>query len=268
MDTGFAPADIDTTKPHPARMYDFYLGGKDNYAADKEAAGEVIRRAPEIRDIARVNRDFLGRAVRFLAGEAGIRQFLDVGTGIPTAGNVHEVAGRVAPDARVVYVDNDPIVNVHANALLTGAGTTGIVLADLRDPKAILSHPTTRRLINFDEPVALLLIAVLHFVRDDEHPAELVATLRDALPAGSYLALSHVTGDFRSKAAADAMGVYNQATSSVTLRSHNQISAFFPGFELVEPGLVQSPLWRPDGDLPVNMDKLWIYGGVARLSER
>jgi hypothetical protein len=257
MDTGFAPADIDTTKPHPARMYDFYLGGKDNYAADKEAAGEVIRRAPEIRDIARVNRDFLGRAVRFLAGEAGIRQFLDVGTGIPTAGNVHEVAGRVAPDARVVYVDNDPIVNVHANALLTGAGTTGIVLADLRDPKAILSHPTTRRLINFDEPVALLLIAVLHFVKDEEHPAELVATLRDALP-----------GDFRSKAAADAMGVYNQATSSVTLRSHNQISAFFSGFELVEPGLVQSPLWRPDGDLPVNMDKLWIYGGVARLSER
>ena len=266
MDTGFAANEIDTTKAHPARMYDFYLGGKDNYAADKEAAVEVIRRAPEIRDIARVNRDFLGRAVRFLAGEAGIRQFLDIGTGIPTAGNVHEVAHRVAPDASVVYVDNDPIVNTHATALLTGAGTTGIVLADLRDPRAILSHPTTRRLLDFGEPVALLLIAVLHFVRDAEDPAGIVATLRDALPPGSYLALSHVTGDFRSAAATDAMGVYNNATSSVTLRSHDQVSAFFAGFDLIEPGLVQSPLWRPDGPLPRNMDKLWIYGGVGRLS--
>ena len=268
MDTGFAPADIDTSKPHPARMYDWYLGGKDNYAADKQAAAEAIRRAPEIRDMARVNRAFLGRAVRFLADEAGIRQFLDVGTGIPTAGNVHEVAGQVAPEARVVYVDNDPIVNVHANALLTGVGTTGIVLADLRDPKAILSHPTTRRLIDFGEPVALLLVAVLHFIKDDEHPAELVATLRDALPPGSYLALSHATGDFRSAAAADAVTVYNQATSPVTLRSHNQIAALFSGFDLVEPGLVQLPLWRPDGELPLNMNKLWIYGGVAQLSKR
>ena len=267
MDSGFAPAEIDTTKAHPARMYDYYLGGKDNYPADKEAASEVIRRAPEIRDIARVNRDFLGRAVRFLAGEAGIRQFLDIGTGIPTAGNVHEVAGQVAPDARVVYVDNDPIVNVHANALLTGRGTTGIVLADLRDPAAILSNPTVRRQIDFDAPVALLLIAILHFIKDDEDPAGIVATLRDALPDGSYLALSHVTGDFRSQAASDAMDVYNQATSSVTLRSHNQIAAFFAGWDLVEPGLVQSPLWRPAGDLPRNMDKLWIYGGVARLSK-
>ncbi|MGH3245110.1 MAG: SAM-dependent methyltransferase [Trebonia sp.] len=243
-------------------------GGKDNYAADKQAATEMIRRAPEVRDIARVNREFLGRVVRFLAGEAGIRQFLDVGTGIPTGGNVHEVAGGVAPEAHVAYIDNDPIVNVHANALLTGGGTTGIVLADLRDPKAILAHPTTRRLIDFDQPVALLLISILHFIRDEEHPAELVATLRDALPSGSYLALSHVTGDYRSKAAADVAAVYDQATSTATLRSHNQISALFSGFDLVEPGLVQVPLWRPDGDLPVNMDKLWIYGGVARLSER
>lgn len=266
MDTGFAATEIDTSKAHPARMYDFYLGGKDNYPADQQAAGEVIKRAPEIRDIARVNRDFLGRAVRFLADEAGIRQFIDIGTGIPTAGNVHEVAGRVAPEARVVYIDNDPIVNVHANALLTGQGSTGIVLADLRDPAAILAHPTVRQLIDFSQPVALLLIAILHFVRDDEDPAGLVATLRDALPPGSYLALSHVTGDFRSRAASDAMDVYNQATSSVTLRSHNQIAGFFSGWDLVEPGLVQSPLWRPEGELPVNLDKLWIYGGVARLA--
>lgn len=265
MDTGFAPAEIDTTKPHPARMYDYYLGGKDNYPADQEAAAEVIRRTPEIRDIARVNREFLGRAVRFLAGEAGIRQFLDIGTGIPTSGNVHEVASQVAPETHVVYVDNDPIVNVHANALLTGRGTTGIVLADLRDPAAILSHPTVRQLIDFNEPVALLLIAILHFIGDDADPAGIVATLRDALPAGSYLALSHVTDDFRSNAVTEAAQVYSRATSSVTLRSHNQIAKFFSGWDLVEPGLVQTPVWRPDGDLPVNMDKMWLYSGVARL---
>jgi hypothetical protein len=267
METGFALSDIDTTKPHPARMYDYYLGGKDNYPADKEAASEVIKRAPEIRDIARVNRAFLGRAVRYLAGEAGIRQFLDIGTGIPTSGNVHEIAGKVAPEARVVYVDNDPIVNVHANALLTGRGTTGVVLADVRDPAAILSNPTTRRLIDFGEPVALLLIAVLHFVTDEEDPVGIMATLRAALPPGSYLALSHVTGYFRSMAATEAMDVYNQATSPVTLRSHNQVAAFFSGWDMVEPGLVQAPVWRPDGELPKNLDKLWIYGGVARLRE-
>jgi hypothetical protein len=266
MDTGFAPAEIDTTKAHPARMYDYYLGGKDNYPADQQAAAEVIKRAPEIRDIARVNRAFLGRAVRYLAEEEGIRQFLDIGTGIPTAGNVHEVAGRVAPGSRVVYVDNDPIVNVHANALLTGGGTTGIVLADVRDPAAILAHPTVRQLIDFNEPVGLLLIALLHFVRDDEDPAGIVATLRDALPAGSFLALSHVTGDFRSDAASAAVDVYKNATSSGTLRNHAQITKFFSGFDLVEPGLVQPPLWRPEEEPPLNLDKLWIYGGVGRLS--
>jgi hypothetical protein len=265
-DTGFAPAEVDTTKAHPARMYNYYLGGKDNYPADQQAAAEVIKRTPEIRDIARVNRDFLRKAVQFLAAEAGIRQFIDIGTGIPASGNVHEIAGKVDPESHVVYVDNDPIVNVHANALLTGRGTTGIVLADLRDPAAILAHPTVRQLIDFDQPVALLLIAILHFIREDEDPAGIVATLRDALPDGSYLAISHVTNDFRGKAATDAMAVYDQATSTVTLRSHNQIAAFFSGWDLVEPGLVQTPVWRPEGELPRNMDKIWLYSGVARLS--
>ncbi|WP_300609397.1 SAM-dependent methyltransferase [Trebonia sp.] len=267
MESGFAPSEIDTTRAHPARMYDYYLGGKDNYAVDQEAAREVIRVAPEVRDMARANRAFLQRAVRFLAGESGIRQFLDIGTGIPTAGNVHEVAGEVAPEARVVYVDNDPIVNTHANALLSGSGATGIVLADVRDPAAILNHPTTRALLDFGEPIALLLLAVLHFVTDDEKPADIVAVLRDALPPGSYLALSHVTKDFRSQAAEAAAAVYNQATSTVTLRSHLVISSFFDGFKLVEPGLVQLPLWRPDGPLPRNLDKIWFYGGVARLAD-
>ena len=193
MEPGFAAAEIDTSKPHPARMYNAYLGGNDNYPADRAAVRQIMRVFPEVRAMAVANRAFMQRAVRFLAAEAGIRQFLDIGTGIPSAGNVHEVAGRAAPDARVVYVDNDPIVHVHANALLTGSGTTGIVLADLRDPAAILAHPSLRELIDFTRPVALLLVAILHFVKDEEDPAGIVASLRDALPDGSYLVLSHGT---------------------------------------------------------------------------
>jgi S-adenosyl methyltransferase len=260
---GFAPDQIDTSRAHPARMYDFYLGGKDNYAVDRRAASEVIARAPEMRDVARANRAFLGRAVRFLAEERGIRQFLDIGTGIPTAGNVHEIAGKAAPGARVVYVDNDPIVNVHASALLTGTGTTAIVLADLRDPEAILAHPRTRELLDFTQPIALLLIAIVHFITDDEKPAEIIATLRDALVPGSFLALSHGTSDFRTEAAAHAMEVYQQATSTVTLRTHQEVSALFAGWDLEDPGLVQAPLWRPDAPPPRNLNKIWLYGGVA-----
>jgi hypothetical protein len=198
MTGGFKPSDVDTSRPHTARMYDFYLNGKDNYAADRNAAREVLRVAPEIRDTALANRAFLGRAVRYLVRDAGIRQIIDIGTGIPAAGNVHEVAQQAAPDVRVAYVDNDPIVHVHADALLTGTGITSIVLADLRDPEAILGHPQIRELIDFTDPVALLLIAILHFITDEEGPAGIVATLRDALAPGSYLALSHATGDFRA----------------------------------------------------------------------
>jgi hypothetical protein len=268
MESGFSPAEIDTSRPHPARMYDHYLGGKDNYPVDRDAVAKVLQRAPEVRDIARANRAFLQRTVRYLAGEEGIRQFLDVGTGIPTVGNVHEVAGEVAPDARVVYVDNDPIVNTHANALLGGHNTTGIVLADLRDPAAILDHPTTRGLLDFSQPVALLLIAILHFVADEDKPAEILSVLRGALPPGSFIAISHVTKDFRSQAAEGVADVYNtRATAPLALRSHLEISSFFEGCRLVEPGLVQVPLWRPDGPLPRNLDKLWMYGGVARVAD-
>jgi SAM-dependent methyltransferase len=266
MEHGFAASEIDTSRPHPARMYDAYLGGKDNYAADREAVRQVLRAAPEVRDTARANRAFLQRAVRFLAGEAGIRQFLDIGTGIPAAGNVHEVAGQVAPGTRVVYVDNDPIVHTHANALLAGNGTTRIVLADLREPEAILGHPKVGELIDFSEPVGLLLVAIVHFIPDDEQPAEIVATLRDALPPGSYLALSHATADFRTEAAQLAAAVYDQATSTLTLRGHAQIAALFDGWDLVDPGLVQMPLWRPDGKppRPKDLSKMWGYGGVGR----
>jgi len=266
MEQSFAASDIDTTRPHPARMYDAYLGGKDNYAADREAVRQVLRVAPELRDTARANRAFLQRAVRFLVGEVGIRQILDIGTGIPTAGNVHEVAGQVAPGTRVAYVDNDPIVHVHANALLTGSGTTRIILADLREPEKILQHSKVGELIDFTEPVGLLLVAIVHFLTVEENPARVLATLRDSLPPGSYLVLSHATADFRTEAARQAAAVYDQATSTITLRSHAQIAAFFEGWELVGPGLVQLPLWRPDGKppRPKELSKVWGYGGVAR----
>ena len=266
MEPGFSPSDIDTSRPHPARMYDYYLGGKDNYPVDRAAARRVLRAAPEVREIARANRAFLRRAVRFLVGEAGIRQIIDIGTGIPGAGNVHEVAGKIAPGTRVVYVDNDPIVHVHANALLGGSGTTRIVLADLRQPQRILTQPKTLELIDFTQPVALLLVAILHFITDAENPAALAATLREALPPGSYIALSHGTNDFRTETAEKAAAVYDQATSPATLRSHDQIAALFGGWHLVEPGLVQVPLWRPDSPPPGPRDlhRMWIYGGVAR----
>jgi hypothetical protein len=269
MEAGFPLSEIDTTRPHPARMYDAYLGGKDNYVADREAVRQILRNWPEVRAMARANRAFMQRAVRFLAGEAGIRQFLDIGTGIPSAGNVHEVAGQVAPGSRVVYVDNDPIVHVHANALLTGSGTTSIVLADLREPEAILTHPKVRGLIDFSKPVALLLIAILHFISEEENPDRIVASLRDALPSGSFLALSHGTADFHPPGVdSEAAASYETATAPLVLRTIDQVSAFFDGFDLVEPGLVQAPLWRPDGKPPRPKDlaKIGVYVGVGRKS--
>jgi hypothetical protein len=170
MEPVFAASEIDTTTPHPARMYDALLGCKDHYRADQEAVGQLLKAAPEARDSALANRAFMQRAVQFLVREAGIRQVIDIGTGIPTAGNVHQVAGGVAPGTRLVYVDNDPIVHVHANALLTGSGTTSVVLADLREPQAILDHPKTRALIDFGQPVGLLLVAILHFITEAEDP--------------------------------------------------------------------------------------------------
>lgn len=269
MGHGFDVSQIDTATPHPARMYDVLLGGKDHYRADQEAVRRMLKVAPEARDSARANRAFLRRAVRFLVGEAGIRQIIDIGTGIPAAGNVHQVAGEIAPETRVVYVDNDTIVNVHANALLTGSGTTGIVLADLRDPGVILEHPKTRALIDFSQPVGLLLVAIAHFLTDAENPARILAVLRDALPEGSYLVLSHATGDLRPDAAQSAADVYDGATSTVTLRNKAQVEALFDGWELVEPGVVQVPAWRPEGRRPHPraLARAWIYGGVARLAD-
>ncbi|MCM2425232.1 SAM-dependent methyltransferase [Streptomyces sp. RKAG337] len=266
-DQGFPVDEIDTSMPHPARMYDFYLGGWDNYEVDRMAAQRVIDVLPDIIPGARANRHFLHRSVRFLA-ERGIRQIIDIGTGIPTSPNTHEVAQAVSPDVRVAYVDNDPIVATHAGARMTGSGNTEFFLGDVRRPRTILDHPTIGKLIDFDQPVAVLLIAVLHFVTDEEDPAGIVATLRDALPAGSYLVMSHATADFHGGSFPEVSKIYEKATATLNVRKRVDIEPFFDGFDLLEPGLVQVPLWRPDGAGPTadEVSRVGFYGGVARKS--
>ncbi|MFD7297861.1 SAM-dependent methyltransferase [Streptomyces sp. NPDC059897] len=252
---------IDTSRPHPARIYDYLLGGKDNYKVDREAGDALVAAAPEARVGLRANRAFMERAIRFAVG-SGVRQILDIGTGLPTSPNVHEIAEQMASGVRVAYVDNDPIVKAHADALLGRSGATGVVLGDIRDPRHILEHPDVRRLIDFGEPVALLLVAVLHFLADDEDPRRVVATLREALPAGSFLVLSHATSDFADRR--DAQAVYNQATASLNLRPRAEVERFFEGFELVEPGVAQIPFWRPEAPPPPGAEQVGFYGGVAR----
>ncbi|MGV9271456.1 SAM-dependent methyltransferase [Kitasatospora sp. NPDC003701] len=260
------PAELNTGIPHPARMYDYYLGGKDNFPADREAAEKVIAAMPDARLGARINREFLGRAVEF-AVDRGVRQFLDIGTGIPAVGSTGEVAHRVAPDARVVYVDNDPIVLTHARALLAHhlAGHTSVLHADLRDPEAILGDPGLKEALDLSRPVALMLVAVLHFVRDEEGAAETVARLRDALAPGSLLILSHGTQDFMTaETAAETTRIYSRASSPLVLRAEEQVREFFGDFEFADPGLVQLPLWRPGAELPEGWrEAAPAYAGVA-----
>ena len=258
-----APFGIDTTVPSTARMYDWWLGGHDNFAADRAAALAVSEAAPEAQLMAVENRKFLRRAVRYLVAEAGITQFLDIGTGLPTQGNVHQVAQGINPAARVVYVDNDPMVLAHSRALKTG-GNTVVIEADLREPRVILDHPGTRKLIDFSQPLAVLLVAVLHFISDDDDPSAIVGAIRDALQPGSYLVLSHVAGDIRRESAANAAVHYKKVTSGATLRGREEIIRFFAGLELIDPGLVQVPHWRPDGPEPADASKVWILGGVGR----
>jgi hypothetical protein len=265
-ETSRPSVDLRPDVPHPARMYDYYLGGKDNFPADREAAERVLALGPLVRISALANRAFLQRAVRFLA-EQGIGQFLDIGTGIPTAGNTHEVAQQVRPDARVAYLDNDPIVLVHSRALLAGSASGGVSVlqADLRDPKAILADPAVRELLDFDRPVALLLFAVLHFIDETDDPYTVVRTLVDALPSGSYLALSHATGDFTTPERAGlGPAIYRNATAQLTMRSREQVLRFFEGMELAEPGLVTAPQWRADGPAEATDATVAIWAGVGR----
>lgn len=261
---GFTADQIDTAKPHPARIYDYLLGGRDNYEVDRVAAERVVSLAPDARVSVRANRDFLRRAVSAVVG-AGVRQIVDIGTGIPTSPNTHEVAARTAPDVRVAYVDNDPIVATHAGAKLTHAGNAQFVLADVRDPAAIVDHPVVNDLIDFTRPVALFLVAVMHFVEDAEDPAGIVRTLTERLVPGSHLVLSHGTLDFHRGGTGDAREVYQSATASLTTREYDEILPFFDGFDLLDPGLVQVPLWRPDSALPEveELRRIAFYGGVG-----
>jgi SAM-dependent methyltransferase len=266
MEPGFAASQIDTTKPHPARMYDAYLGGKDNYPVDRQAVRQILRDFPEVRGIALANRAFLQRAVRFLV-QAGIRQFLDIGTGIPSAGNVHEVAEEAAPGARVVYVDNDPIVLAHARALLTSsrAGAVAYIDADLREPDKILNDPQLQQTLDSSKPIALLLVAVLHFIPD---PAPLLDVLRRALPSGSYIALSHGTKDLLPKNIADiADEVSARSGVPVWFRSRLDLEKLLDGLEILEPGIVPIADWRSDAprdQRPAPADAS-LYGVVARI---
>src|SRR5450755_3998888 len=242
-------------------MYDYWQGGHDNFAADRIAALKVSERSPEAPLVARANRAFLGRAVRFLAAEAGIRQFLDLGTGLPTRGNVHQVAQAITPGARIVYVDNDPMVLAHARALKTGEGTA-VIGADLRDPDTILGHPETRRLIDLSEPLAVLFVAVLHFVGGPDAGAA-VARFTGAAAPGSYLVLSHATGDLDPQAAATGTGVYARTANPMSLRTREEILAFFGGLEILEPGLVPVRQWRPDKPDTGDAGQ-YLLGGVGR----
>jgi O-methyltransferase involved in polyketide biosynthesis len=257
-----APAGIDPTVPTAARMYDYWLGGHNNFAADRIAALKVAETSPQVPLVAKANRAFLGRVVRYLTGEAGIRQFLDLGAGLPTKGNVHQVAQAIAPGAHVVYVDKDPMVHAHARALKTGDGTA-VIHADLCDTDTILRHPETTRLIDFSQPLAILSLAVLHFVPEPDVYAA-VAAFTSAAPAGSYLALSHVTGGTDPRAKEAGTAVYARSANPVTARPREQILAFFDGLDIVEPGLVPVQQWRPDDHDPAEPGVTWLIGGVGR----
>jgi hypothetical protein len=264
-DNSSAPL-LDTSVSHSARVWNYWLGGKDCYPVDREAGDRVAELYPDIVLLARAARGFLARAVRYVAGEPGIRQFLDIGTGLPTASNTHQIAQSVAPESRVVYVDNDPVVLAHARALLTSApeGATDYVDADLREPGRILGEAA--RTLDLAEPVAITLIAILHHVSDYDEARSIVSRLIEAVPSGSYLVISHSTNVIYGAASDEAVGQWNKfGKPPVTLRSPQQIAGFLDGLELIEPGVVSTPRWRPDrtdiGGPPREVDQ---FCAVAR----
>jgi SAM-dependent methyltransferase len=248
-------------------MYDYYLGGKDHFAADRETAQKAMQSWPAVRTAVRENRAFLGRAVRYLAGEAGIRQFLDIGAGLPSAENVHEVAQTVAPESRVVYADNDPVVLAHAQSLLssTPEGRAAYIDADLRDPETILASPVVAGTLDLSRPVALMLVAVLHFLVDADDPARLVAALLDALPPGSYLVASHVTPEHDPEGVRGLESTYRRSGIPAQARTAAEFTALaFGGLELIDPGVVLVSQWRPPaGPRPTAAEVNW-YGGIGR----
>ncbi len=261
------PVDLKIDEPHSARMYDYYLGGKDNFTADREAAEQALAVFPNARLVSQQNRAFMIRTARYLAGEVGIRQFLDIGTGIPTSPNLHEVAQTISPDARVVYADNDPIVLTHARALLTStpAGRTGYIEADLRDVDRILAAPHLRATLDLDQPVALFLIAVLHFIPDTDDPYGIVRRLLDPLPAGSHLVLTHGTADVNPDAER-LYAAYQQRGIHLQSRTRAECEHFFDELDLVDPGVQIVHRWRPDDTVPDTLTDAEVsnYGAVGR----
>lgn len=262
---------LDPTRAHPARRYDWLLGGKDHFAADRESGEQLVAAYPGLRTAILENRDFLRRAVTYLTRTAGIRQFLDIGTGLPTRPNVHQVAQEIAPETRVIYVDNDPLVLVHARALLTSSpeGRTNYVDADLREPDRILQCPEVTRTLDMSQPVALLLLAIMHFVPDDMAPYEIVRRLVGALPPGSYLAMSHATNDFLpAHVRAGLRSEIDRTGEPFQARSRDEFARFFTGLHLVEPGITLAPDWHRDERCrprPDDTDAAF-YCAVARTS--
>ena len=265
-DLSWVPPGVDTQRANVAGVYDYWLGGSHNFLADQDLARAIVAVVPAAREAARDNRAFLARAVRFLAA-SGIRQFLDIGSGIPTEGNVHEIAEQASIGARVVYADSDEVAVAHSRAILTGNSDAVVIEADLREPRKILSSDTVRRLIDFAQPTGLLLNMVLHFIDDPEDPWQIVATLRDALAPGSYLVLGHLTDENKPTVAHAAEKVCNRSvTTNIHVRPRADILRFFDGFDLVDPGLVYIPHWRPDSpaEVPDDPSRSWALVGVGR----
>jgi len=262
-----ARPDVPLDKPSPARMYDYFLGGYHNFEIDRRAAEQMLAIFPDTPLIMRANRAFLRRAVSFLSAQ-GIDQFIDIGSGIPTVGSVHEITHRINPAARIVYVDIDPIAVIHSEAILKDVPNTAVIQADARQTTQLLAHPEVQRLLDFSRPVAVLLVALLHFITDDDDAKRMVRAFREALPSGGYLTISHATsGNMPSDVMEAGKKVYERSTNPVIARSRSRIAAFFESFDLVEPGLVYVPLWLPEGPEDLLIDepeRSSNFGGVGR----
>ncbi|WP_406307274.1 SAM-dependent methyltransferase [Streptomyces sp. NBC_00879] len=264
----WAPQGIDISVPSVSRIYDYYLGGSHNFEVDREAARKAMEFMPGLPKIMQANRAFMRRAVNYAVSE-GVTQFLDIGSGIPTFGNVHEVAQQASAEARVVYVDHDPVAVAHSRAVLDGDERSAVVSADLRKPQQILDHPEVVGLLNLERPVALLLVAVLHFIEDEDDPYGAVALLRDALAPGSLVVVTHASYEgipLSEEQAGGAVGVYRNIRNPLIMRSREQITRFFEGYEMVEPGLVSMPRWRPD--TPTEQEDPYAFSGFAGVGHK
>jgi hypothetical protein len=258
----WVPKDVDVDLPSAARVYDYLLGGAHNFAADRAVGEKVLSVLPDGRQVAISNRSFLRRAVRFLL-EQGVTQFLDLGSGIPTSGNVHEIAQRADPTAKVLYVDYDEVAVAHSELMLAGNANATVLACDLTRPEDVLDAPITREFLDFSRPIGLLLVAVFHFVPDDKDPAGIVAAYREALPAGSYIALSHLTADHQPDAMAGVVEAMKHSRDPMFFRPYDEVEPMFAGLDLVEPGLVSAPQWRPDAG-PRSIGPEGVYAGVGR----